>query len=54
MPSPAPDLKIIFGQALEIDSPEKRAAFLDQACAGNAKLREEVESLLQAIGKAGR
>jgi serine/threonine protein kinase len=32
--------------------PDKRAAFLEQACAGNASLREEVESLLSFAGDA--
>ena len=33
--------------------PSKRAAFLDEACNGDAALRREVESLLSAHGKAG-
>ena len=32
--------------ALELEE-SQRAAFLDQACAGDAELRQEVESLLQ-------
>ena len=43
---PAPD--VIMEQALDIPGPLERAAFLDQACAGNEKLRQEVESLLAA------
>jgi serine/threonine protein kinase/tetratricopeptide (TPR) repeat protein len=35
----------LFLQACEIP-PERRAAFLDEACAGDARLRAEVESLL--------
>ncbi len=36
----------IFGRAIEIDSPEERAAFLDQACRTDARLRGEVEKLV--------
>jgi serine/threonine protein kinase len=42
----------LLGQALE-QEPERRAAFLDQACAGDDELRREVASLLQAHGQAG-
>jgi serine/threonine-protein kinase len=34
-------------------TPEGRAAFLDQACAGDAALRREVESLVSAHARAG-
>ncbi|MGH9836804.1 MAG: serine/threonine protein kinase, partial [Blastocatellia bacterium] len=37
----------IFDQALELE-PERRNAFLDEACAGDEELRREVESLLSA------
>ncbi len=37
----------LFDQAVELP-PEGRAAFLDQACAGDDELRREVESLLRA------
>ena len=47
------DLKSIFGNALEIRSPAQRQAYLDQACAGNAALRAEVEALLEASADAG-
>ena len=40
------DIKRIFGEAVEISSPTERAAYLDQACGGDARLRAEVESLL--------
>src|SRR5262249_44053297 len=43
----------IFLQAVEISSPVERAAFLDLVCAEKPHLRVEVESLLQAHGKAG-
>jgi eukaryotic-like serine/threonine-protein kinase len=34
-------------------APAERANFLDEACGGDADLRQEVESLLQAHGEAG-
>ena len=37
----------IFKVAVKL-SPERRAAYLDQACGSNHALRREVESLLQA------
>ena len=40
-------IKQIFASALERD-PSSRAAFLDGACAGDAELRREVDSLLAA------
>jgi serine/threonine protein kinase len=40
------DVERIFQAALDRD-PSARAAFLDQACAGDAKLRREVVSLLE-------
>jgi serine/threonine protein kinase len=53
MNPPPPDVRSLFGRALEIASAAERAAFLDEACGGNAELRAEVESLLQAIEHAG-
>ena len=41
------EVKDIFRSALEIE-PARRAAFLDQACAGDELLRREVESLLRS------
>jgi serine/threonine protein kinase len=41
----------LLEQALERE-PSKQAAFLDEACLGDAALRQEVESLLSAHGKA--
>jgi eukaryotic-like serine/threonine-protein kinase len=49
----APQMKALFGQALELATPE-RSAFLDQACRGNAALRAGIEELLQAHEEAGR
>jgi len=42
----------LLEQALE-QEPARRSAFLDEACQGDAALRQEVESLLSAHGKAG-
>ena len=42
----------IYAAALELDS-EKRAEFLEKACAGDTALRREVESLLAADADAG-
>jgi WD40 repeat protein len=38
----------IFATALEKSSPAERAAYLDEACAGDAALRQQVEALLEA------
>src|SRR5262245_14331370 len=40
----------VFAEALDIQDPQKRAAFLDRACADNPSLRQNVESLLSAYG----
>src|SRR5262245_19776353 len=45
--------KTIFGQALALDSAEARAAYLDQACGGDAALRADGEGLLAAFDRAG-
>jgi tetratricopeptide (TPR) repeat protein len=42
----------IFLEALQQGSPDARAAFLDQACAGNAELRDSIERLLRAHERA--
>src|SRR5688572_269677 len=43
----------LFGQAVEIQSPAEREAFLLRACDQNKALREELESLLRAHDNAG-
>src|SRR5215831_16065604 len=43
----------LFLQALERSSPGARQAYLDEVCAGEAALRAEVESLLEASARAG-
>src|SRR5438309_428751 len=45
-------LDSLFHSALE-RQPEERAAFLDEACAGDQQLRKEVEALLAASEQAG-
>jgi len=42
----------LFEAALEM-LPEERNAFLERACAGDAELRREVQSLLDADAEAG-
>jgi serine/threonine protein kinase len=43
----------IFMEALQKETPQERAAFLERACAGNAKLRRGVDRLLWAHEQAG-
>jgi WD40 repeat protein len=43
----------IFATALEKATPSERSAYLDEACAGDAALRQRVEALLKAHGAAG-
>ena len=45
-------LRTIFMEALEIEEPQPRAAFLSQACGVDVKLRKEVEELIQAAAAA--
>ncbi|HEV3448576.1 MAG TPA: serine/threonine-protein kinase, partial [Gemmataceae bacterium] len=53
MSSKAADVKSIFGKAVDMQSPAERAAYLDEACGDDPRLRDEVESLLKA-GKDAR
>src|SRR5437879_6459730 len=46
-------VKQLLDQALKCE-PDERAAFLDQACAGDKKLREEVEAYMNYNTKADR
>jgi len=48
-----PDVKSIFGRALEIESPAALAAYLEEACGANAGLRAEIEGLLRYHRIAG-
>ncbi|MFC1792770.1 protein kinase [Planctomycetota bacterium] len=43
----------IFHKAIEITDSAERAAYLDEACKGDQKLRSEVEELLRALENAG-
>ena len=43
----------IFAVALEKADPAERAAYLDEACAGDPGLRRQVEALLQSHEEAG-
>ncbi len=47
------DVKSIFEKALGLPNPTDRAAYLDEACRGDAALRAEVEGLLEALDRAG-
>jgi eukaryotic-like serine/threonine-protein kinase len=43
----------IFGEAIEISSPQDRRLFLDRACQGNTELRHDVEKLVEDHFRAG-
>ena len=47
------DIKSIFSAALEKRTAKERAAYLDEACGGDKKLRADVEALLKAHEEAG-
>ena len=49
----APDVKSIFGRAMEIVSPTGRAAYLEEACGADSGLRAEIEALIKYHGRAG-
>jgi eukaryotic-like serine/threonine-protein kinase len=46
-------LREIFLEAADIDDLQARAAFMDEACAGDSDLRQRVEKLLAAEAEAG-
>jgi serine/threonine protein kinase/WD40 repeat protein/tetratricopeptide (TPR) repeat protein len=48
-----PQANEVFLKALELSSSGQREAYLDAACVGDAALRAEVESLLEASARAG-
>src|SRR5215468_7223470 len=52
MNDPSP-LEAVFFAALEKGSPQERAAYLDEACAGDPDLRRRVEKMLTAQAQAG-
>jgi len=53
MEQPRVNIKAVFDEALEIESPVERSAYLDKACATAPELRQKVEALLQAYADAG-
>ena len=52
MPSASGSDETLFAAALQWESPEQRAAYLEEACAGDAGLRLRVEELLHASADA--
>jgi Tol biopolymer transport system component len=52
MTDPSQSAEELFGEALEL-SPERRSAFLDQACRDAPELRRRVEQLLEQDQQAG-
>ncbi len=53
MADPSQQLDSLFHAALEIASPEKRVAFLDNSCGEDDQLRAQVEMLLKSQDRAG-
>ncbi len=49
----SPKANSLFLQAIEVSPSERRAGFLDEACANDPALRAEVEQLLRAHDSAG-
>ena len=47
-----PGEETIFNAALELGTPEERAAYLKEACAGNEALRQRLETRLRAAADA--
>jgi len=47
------DIKAIFSEAIEKQTPEERAAYLDEVCGNDAKLRSKIDTLLKAHEQAG-
>ena len=45
--------RAIFFDALDLDDPAERSAFLDRACAGDTALRQRIEALLRYHASAG-
>src|SRR5262245_27691660 len=53
MPGPQADVRAIFCAALDRETPQAQADYLDEACRGRPALRSRVEALLRAHGEAG-
>ncbi|MBP7049779.1 MAG: protein kinase [Phycisphaerae bacterium] len=49
----APNVRSLFLEAMDRPAGPERAAYLDQACAENARLRARIEALLKAHERAG-
>jgi serine/threonine protein kinase/Tfp pilus assembly protein PilF len=49
----AKDIKLILSEAMERDTAEEQAAYLDATCGDDVPLRNEVESLLGLVKKVG-
>jgi serine/threonine protein kinase/Tfp pilus assembly protein PilF len=47
------NIKTIFAEALEKETPKEQAAYLDKACGNDADLRSKVEELLKSHDQAG-
>src|SRR5215470_16947124 len=52
-PDPGARERELFIQALEQPNPAAQAAFLDQACSGDAALRRRLEALLRRFADLG-
>ena len=50
---PASPEQAVFAEALQRDTPEARAAYLDTACGTDTALRRRIEALLRAAENAG-
>jgi serine/threonine protein kinase len=53
MAGTGPKLFALFNKAVECQTPEQEAAYLEQACRGDARLRARLEELLQAHRQSG-
>src|SRR5262249_34878983 len=53
MDASKPKLRELFSKALEFQTPEEQAAYLDQVCGGDAELRARLDELLRANCEAG-
>jgi WD40 repeat protein len=47
------DIKAIFSEAIEKQTPEEQAAYLDEVCGKDTELRSKIEELLKAHEQAG-
>ena len=53
MAKDAPKIDVIFSAAIELDSAEERARYVEEACAGDTQLKRRLEQLLHAHFEAG-